>query len=530
MILRIIQILAGVLLLLSFSCRAPEKADLKTYLPAGTLIYMETDDLSAIGRAFTENKDWRALSGGREGGLSFLRDKQAALAVTGFQSSGEGTVLQVKPNLVLAIDTQAAPSQAVITAERVLRELQGRFSGEIAGVEKFDRDGAQWLTATGGDGKKIFAAVLGSVALIGNNEDALKQCLEVKQGKSGDLLSNKELLQAKEERSTPGQIAFGYISLAGVRELSNYLAVSYALKSSENSLTREMISGILPEMLQKTVTSAAWSARPTASGIEDTYFVKTEREFAGTVFQTVKASAAAGTCGSKYLPKDVYSASCYRLEEPQIAWRGAVLSLAKQMDPKVLGLFEQFSRQMLKPYGIDDPELFLSAIGSEIITARFDADANKAAAIVKVKDKDKLRAAISETFDLHSVAEIRDDAELWTSRDREFVAAFVGEDLIIGNGEAVLECLRAARFENSSVAENPADLSGAGAIVSTRQKDDTAMQILSGLAARNNKTVNKTIEATSYAYTETSIESWGVKRRTVSAFGLFGEMLRQTTE
>jgi len=526
MILRIIQITTVLLLLLSLSCREPQKAELKTYLPAGTLIYLETDDLSGISRTFTENKEWRALSGGGEGYLAFLQNKPAALAVTGFQSSGEGAVLQVKPNLVLAIDTRAAQSGAVMTAERVLRELSVRFSGEIAAVEKRAEGDTQWLTATGGDGKKIFAVVLGSVVLIGNSEDALKQCLEVKQGKAADLLSNKELLQAEEQRGAPDQIAFGYISPAGVQELSNYLAVSYALKSSENILTREMVSGILPELLQKTVNSAAWSARPAASGIEDVYYIKTEKEFAGTVFQTVKASAATGPCGSKYLPGDMYSVSCYRLEEPQIAWRGAVLSLAKQLDAKVLGLFEQFSRQLLKPYGIDDPELFLSAAGPEIITARFDADANEAAAIVKVKDKEKLKRAIAETFDLHKAPEAIDGGQMWKSKDGEFTAAFVNEELVIGNTAGVLKCLQGSKREGDETLGMPANFSVAGAVVSTRQKDDTAVRILSDTAARNNKTV----EVTSYAFTETRIEAWGIKRRTVSAFGLFGEMLRQAME
>ncbi len=535
MTLRIVQISTVILLFLSISCRSPQRADLKAYLPAETLIYLETDDLSKIGGVFTENKDWRSLSGGAPKDLSFLRNKQAALGVTGFVNSGEGAVLQVKPDLVLLIDTQAGQSAAALTAERVLRELHGRFSGENGVVEKYADGETQWLAAAGSQGKKIFAAVPGSVILIGNSEAALKRCLETKQAGGGDLSGNRELLEAREQRAAPDGIAFGYISPAGVRELSNYLAVSWALESSENALTREMISGILPEILQRTVSSAAWSARLTETGVEDTYFVKTEKEFAGTVSRTVKASAASA-CESKYLPGDVYSASCYRLEDPQLAWRGAVLSLAKQLDPKVLGLFEQFSRQLLGPYGIDDPELFLSAAGSEIITARFDADADEAAVIVKIKDKDKLKRAVSETFDFRKAPEaapetgprtgpeIADAAEIWKSRDGEFTAAFSNDELVIGTSLGVAKCLEAARPGTRETLAMPENFHGAGAVVSTRQKDDAAFQILSHVASQNNKTA----EAGGYYYTETRIETWGIKRRTVSAFGLFGEMLRQT--
>lgn len=524
MTIRSLHILLIGLMLFCISCRTPPKADLKSFLPAGTLVYAETTDLAKISGVFTGNKDWKALSGDGETYLSFLRDKQAALGLVGFESAGEGTVLQVKPKLVLLIDTASSEPQAAAVAERVLQELSQRFLKENGEIEKQVINDTQWLIITGG-GKKIFSAVIGSVILIGNNEEAVKQCLEIKKSNGESLSASKELMQAGERFGAPDQIAFGYVSTAGIAELANYLTVSYALKSSENVLVREMISGLMPQMLQKTVSSVTWSARATGSGVEDTYFIETEKEFARNVSQTIKAAPAAtaiGATDAKFIPKDIYSVSVYRLEEPQIAWRGMVLSLATRLDQKALPLFEQFSRQLLKPYGIDDPELFLSAVESQIVTARFDEEGNEAVVIAAVKDKEKLKRAISETFDTGKAPVTIGGAEGWASRDGEFYALISDGRLIIGNEQSILKCLTA----NTETLDLPQSFLGRGAIVVTRQKDDTAVRILADLASRNNKTV----EVDSYAVTETKIETRGIKRRTLSAFGLPGEMLKQTLE
>src|ERR1044072_2671324 len=278
MLLRTIKFSFLILLFYSLSCREPQKAELKAYLPNTTLIYLETNDLSKVSGVFTGNRYWQDLSNQSHNYLSFLKNKQAALAVTGFQSGEEGTALQVRPDLALVIDTGSSGSQVTATAEKILVELSRWFAAGEGVIEKQTARDAEWMSAPGSDDKKIYAAVSGAVVVIANSEKTLKQCLDLKQGQGESLQLNKELLEAKEQYGAADQIAFGYVSAAGVKELSNYLSVSYALKSSENGLTREMVSGILPDIMQKTIGPVAWTARAAPSGVEDTYFIKTEKE------------------------------------------------------------------------------------------------------------------------------------------------------------------------------------------------------------------------------------------------------------
>jgi hypothetical protein len=526
--IRLFTILILSAAVLFISCREPEKADLKTYLPAGTLVYMETGDLEGITRVFTQNSDWKAVAKGPEQDMSFLRGKQAALAVTGFHGNGEGEVLQVKPKIVLAIDTRSSGTGAAMIAEPLLKKLSERFFGRPGEIEKIDSEGVQWINAVGDGDKRIFSVISGGVLVVSNDRDAAKDSLNVHEGKAGSLAKNETIASEREQRG-PAAAAFGYVSPHGVKELSDYLGISYALKSSENTTVRGLVSEMMPRIAQQTVTSVTWWARPVEGGVEDTFFFKTDKEFAGTFAQTVKAGPGK-ELDTAFIPADAYSISHYSLEQPQIAWRGAVLSLAKQLEGKDLILFEQFSRSLLQPYGINDPEMFLSAVDPEIATIRFDADGDLSAARVKVKDRGKIEKSIAEFIDIRGVPQVFGDrgtgARLWESKDGEFAAALTEDDyFIIGVNEAVRRCLEAGKAAGYGAPEMPASFQITGAILESRQQDDSAQKIFSGISQDGQR-----LEKKLYSFTETRVEPQGIKRRTVSAFGLFGEMFKQAFE
>lgn len=490
-------------------------------------MYMETQDLSGIGKVFTSNKNWKALSVPGVDYLPYLEKKQAVLGVINLTKSEAGTALQIKPELVMAVDTELSDSEATTVSQKVTRELASIFLKEEGDLQL---EGARSVF-TSSSGKKLFSAAVGTVVLVSNSEEALTKCLGVKQNKLASLSDNPELAGAMERHGAKDNLTFGYVSEKGIEEAANYLGISYAVKSSDDSFMREIVSGTMPGFLQKTVRSVSWSARVTDAGVEDTYLFKTEKQFTENVYQAIKPSSSnvAGQA-ERYLPGSIFSATRYRLENPQIAWRGMVLSLAAQLDERSLGLFEQFSEQLLKPYGIDQPEVFLSAVDSPIVTARFDEAGNEAVVIAKIKDKEKIKSAIAETFDIALVPQTIDHGEVLKSRDGEFSAAFVGDTLVLGNSLAVEKCLKASTRSGGSNVTAPSGFAGDAAIVSSRQKDDSAVQILSYVAAKAAGQSQTQVQIDSYAFSEIAIEQNGVRRRTLSAFGLLGEMFKQTFE
>jgi hypothetical protein len=513
------------------ACRAPEKADLRAFLPAKTLLYMETGDLTAIGKVFTENKAWKAISDKDARYLSSLENKQAVLALVGTHAEPGGDTMQVQPDLVLLVDTQLPDDQAEAIDGKILSELGQRFFREPGEISKSTDGNVRRLVFTSAGGRKLFGAVIGAVALAGNTETGVTACISVKQGAAASFSGNRDLQLAREKYGAEGQIAFGLVPQQGVSELSGYLGGLAAQKSSEFTLTREMISGALPGVVQRSISSVVWTAKPAGDGIEETYAFNAAGDFGRNLSQTIKPAApdAAGADISKYLPADAYTASEYDLAEPQTAWRGLILSIAAGLDKKELDLFREFSGQLLKPYGIDDPESFMAGVDSRIITVRFDEAGDESAVIAQVKDAAKIKQAISETFDIKQTPQTLNGTAQITSKDSSLTAVFAGDVFILGTANAVTKCLQANN--TSSGIQMPPDLLSAGgpdAIVSTRQRDGSAELILSSLAAQNGGNGQPPADVNSYSFSQTTIDQEGLKRRAHSAFGLLGEIVRQT--
>src|SRR6185436_19373196 len=95
------------------------------------------------------------------------------------------------------------------------------------------------------------------------------------------------------------------------------------------------------------------------------------------------------------IPANAASATRYSLRDPQIAWRSTVLTARNKTDETSGTLIAAFSDSVFEPYGIENPETFLAAVGPQIVTVKLVADDDDAAAIATVKDMTKLRSSIA---------------------------------------------------------------------------------------------------------------------------------------
>jgi hypothetical protein len=183
----------------------------------------------------------------------------------------------------------------------------------------------------------------------------------------------------------------------------------------------------------------------------------------------------------------------------------------------------QFSNALFEPYGISDGETFLSAVGAEIITAKFDEEGEKAVVIVDVKDAEKLKKSISEEINFKSPAEKQSNADIWKSEDKLLAAAFVENKLILGETESVLSCLK-AKESGQSFRQTEAfqKVSASPAVAVSITKDTESGQKIVEILG-NPKDENKRF--TSFYTTETRFDANGFERKTVSDFGLIGMIL-----
>src|SRR5436309_5912064 len=178
----------------------PEKADMAAYVPADSIIYVEANSLQDIFDAVTSTDDWKELAPAagietkRSRGwladlISFtgigpsdavvLSRAQVAVAVLGFEAvEAEGT-LNYKPRAALVAETHTSEWRVKAAVEKLVGDF-ARSSLGTTSVERKEVDGVPFFiwTEQSGERRKIVAAVYESVAVVGNDESAVRACLD----------------------------------------------------------------------------------------------------------------------------------------------------------------------------------------------------------------------------------------------------------------------------------------------------------------------------------------------------------------
>ncbi len=514
----------------NLSCKS-ESTDLRTLAPVETFVYFESRDLSKTLRAVTENSTFREAIK-NEPDLSALENVQLAVAVTGFEATekkvtDENSVMNIRPHFVAIADTHAWNWQAVSLIENQINNFVRDIYGEETSLEKSERSGGIWFTWTSKTDHKVFAFVKESQIFFGNDAAAIERCLAVKRGEADSLLKNESLTRAYAGNSE-NSLAFGYVSADGIAQISNLVGVSVASETAKEAEGQSFIARVLPQILRNTTREIVWTAQKTASGIEDKLLISLTPENASVLKETLSQSAEVQSNSFEFLPPNAFSVTRYNLKNPQVAWRSLLLVSAKNTDPMSGNLIIQFSDQVLESYGISDAEMFLSAVDSNIVTAKFDGDGEKSVTIATVKDAEKIKKSLSEEINFKSPPEKIENAEIWKARDKQMSAAFVENKLILGETDSVLKCLAARsggeNFTKTQIFQNFAEVKAAA--ITFSKDPNTAEKIVAifGEAKDENK-----FFMTDYL-TETRITEKGIERKTVSAFGLIGTILEHLKE
>lgn len=515
--------------LLFFSCQSSQKTDLRTLAPAETLVYLETNNLGETLQTLTQAKSFQELSKSPID-FSALKNIQVAVVVTGFETSEKQVTdeqynLNFKPHFTLIADTRAWESTAISLVENQVGRFVKERYGEDLKLDKGDKNGIKFFHWTGKGGQKVFSSVTGSLIFIGNDETIIEKCLAVKRSEADNLLKNQDFVHAFEKNKDDKNLAFGYISTDGIAQIANLAGVSVAIGTSEEDVIRSFIAKTLPVLVQKTAKEVVWTAKKTEKGIEDNLTIKTDTEISGVWKETLIGANNPKFEAAHFLPNEFNSFTRYNLQNPQIAWRSVLLTSSKQLDALSGKLLGEASGSFFEPYGIADAETFLSAVGSEIITIRFDEEGDETAVIAEIKDFEKLKKSISTEINFKSQPEKQNNAEIWKSTDKSLAAAFAENKLILGETESVLKCLQAKESrQNFTKSDYFQQFTNNTSATFTIGKDDeTATKVVEVLG----KPKEEIKEITNFYLAETSFDGNGIKRKTVSDFGFIGMIIEQ---
>ncbi|HEY0006458.1 MAG TPA: hypothetical protein VGB17_16870 [Pyrinomonadaceae bacterium] len=567
-------ILVFLLLLLLFAAAwlywwRPVRVDMAAYVPADAVLYLEANNLPDLITGMTRTDGWKKLGpaaginpdAGRIDWLSRLAARtgigpaetvvlsraQVAVVMLGIETGRDGEdTLKIKPRIAIVVETHTGERRTEAAVEKLVGSFARRAYGEPL-IKREESEGAKLMTWTApGGSRQIVAAVMGSLAVIGNDEEAVRACLQVRRSQRPGLAGNPQLEQMRARVSGSDAIAFGYISPKGATRLLEVIAPLYASQISDNPHAQSVAASFLLPMANKVLGSVGWSSRFTGGGVEDHYFVALQNGLADQLREPLAlASTSTTTKTGELLPASIYSLSRYNSREPAEAWRGLKTTLLSQADAMAAVLISTFFDELLKPYGVEEPASFLRAIGPEIVTARLDDTGSSTVTIVEVRDEKALRDFVSKRIGPNARSERLGEIEMLVSREEKRGAvAFLAGHLLMGSEASVRRCLE-ARAQNKTLAVDQtfqqAARSATGdspaSVLTYTDDEQAALKFISSIMAQrgarggpaNYSEMERALTGLPYAVSETRLAEGGFERKTHSTFGQLGALAAQFT-
>ena len=526
----------------------PSRVDMAAYVPADALVYLEADSLPEVAEALTSTAAWRAaqadgggknwgwagrvgrfaaLTGVGSGEAVVLARAQVAVVVLGFKAAEESeTAITFAPRVAVVAETHTSDWRARAAVEGLVGDFAGKAFGE-AQVERKELDGVPavvWAEAGGGR-RRIVLAVRDGVAVVANEEAAARACLDVRRGARQSLAGGAQLEEMRERLDARGGVAFGFIPQGRAAAVVEALAPVLIGGLRDEPGAQSLLATLLPKLTDQLVQGVGWSARAAGGRIEDRYLLAlpegvNERLRAPLASADSPAHAAVGL-----LPHDTHQTTVYHFRNPEFALRAVKAVLLSHVDVASAAIISVVLQSSLKSYGVEEPQEFLRGVGSEVVTARLGEADERKVLIAEVVDREALRAHVLRRLGAASPEQFA-GAELYLPTDpEEAAAAFAGNHLILGPAAEVRRCLL-ARQEGRTLKEAPAykALAG-GADTLTQSLSDDRESVSAVVAALSGRDAPPPAPAESDSVTETRLHEVGIERKTVSAFGQFGELI-----
>lgn len=521
-----LSVLICVNLLLLSSCSS-EPSDLRTLVPAETLVYLETNDLAAALQPIVDSKPFRSVVT-KKPDFSALNGVQVAVAITGFETSevavtDEQAVGKVQPRFVAVADTHAWNYQAVAFAEKKLGSFVTEIYDAEPKLEKSDKHGGKyftWSSPNVGDGRKAFALVIDSLIYFGNDESAIDKALSVRNGQADSIAKT-----GKVPPHVPGNLASGYVSTDGVAQIAALAGLHFASQASEEEEVQSAVAGILPQLIRGTVTDVSWSTSQTSEGIEDKWSVRMPTDVAGGFSESMAPNERIDAEILDYVGPDYESTTIYNFKTPLIAFRNLLSVAQRKSDPLTGKLLSALSEAAFEPYAVSNAEEFLAIASGGILTTRFQSSDDVVFAVTSVNDRQGIQKSFAHDI-IPNVERSSVSQKFYSSNDKSYgYAVLANGKLLCGEPEIVYDsAMFAERDAQNSNRQKFSRVIESKASIVTTGKDYGQLNLLIAVLANEG---HGDIQFVSTYLTETRFTKTGMERRTVSDFGFIGWMIAQ---
>ena len=539
-----------------FYWNRPTRTDMSVYAPSDCLAFVESNDLTELAQGVDGSKAWKSLAGlvGAAANLSSNRwlirlarwtgigsadsiviaRSQVAIVFTGAQVSEIGPTLTVKPLAVLIIETHTSPRRMRPVLERRIEDFARRIYPQPQLVRK-QIDGvdlSEWVSADATH--QIVTAFVDTAAIVGNDEASVMNCVAARSGKRAALTGEKQFTELRTNLAASTASVFGFVSKPGVKSLLQAFAL-YRAGSSADSVT---VSRLFADTIGNLIEGAAWSSRFVDGMVEDRCSVILAEGVADRLRPSIVPQDRFVLSNLPFVPPDAHSVSLYHLRDLEGFWRELNAIVSSHADLVGAIAARPMLRTLLKPYGIEDPDTFVHAVGPHLETIRLD-ESSPSVLLAEALDRQSLRKVAQKRIGTRPAIETVGDTELLISTSDKWAMTFADNDFLSGPADALRRCLQAkaqsqslSSVDSFRSAEHLVDVSLPLTAITFTNDQHAAISFVELFSQQDRPTfstnataVDQAVRSLPYAVSVTMLKERGFEWTSRSAFGLVGSMV-----
>ena len=540
----LLLIIAAVLLWWSL----PTKVDMANYAPADSIVYVEFNNLEGVAEAIQHSDVWQAAAGitktkpagenrlmraaARAGigplpAVLFARS-QVALVVVGLNTTEENDTLKVRPEIAVIAETHTSRWRTKPAAVEAVKQLANFAYGASMCAERTSDAEYIECSVAGGD-RKILGAVDGTLVVIGNSDNAVRTCLDVRRGTRASIHTDSELLKVRASLASEKALGFGYISPANSAKLFSWAAPLLMGKAPGD----QQLEQLLAVSAGKVLRGVAWTANSSPRGIEDRFLFSLEPGVVSRL-QPAFETAERDQDFWKLVPAGFQSLTIYRNKEPATAWTSLGSAVAFKLDALPAVLFGSLLRSSLSVYGISDPKEALATLSPPLLTLKPSSNTEGSILVARVSDEARLKRSLTQEVFKGNKGEILEGLTAKVDPEKEFAAVFADGYVLLGKSENMRAGLAALQQKTADVKELQHSAQESSAPIVTYANDEARLNnfilTLSKLQGRRLSTEEVTklqdqLRSAGLTSTETRLNAFGIERTTHSAFGQFSTFI-----
>jgi hypothetical protein len=547
LLLGFLAVILGVIAWLFWS--RPQAADMASYAPSDSLVYLEANDPLAVINAVMKTDalkvvgsagdSWRAypnswtrkfmkITGIGPTQSVILSRAQMAVVITNLGVVEGPESLTVKPEVALIIETHTSPARSRSVVESALKRL-AETTYDKPTFRRSEVNGTEFLEWTNQDGsRRIVSSLAQSVVVVGNSEAAVRRCLDTAAGRVSTLRDDADFIARRREFNARGALTFGYVPRDRSAQLLSFAVPLVLGRAPGDASFQKVVSTGAAKMFG----SIAWGSVTYGSGIEDRYLISLRPSLLNQLKPALAQSSLANNLPP--LPPHPFSVSYYRFDSPDIAWQRFKTAVSANVDALSAIVFNSLLNSALSSYGIAEPEKFLQSVQGPVLTIRVDPGSDRTMVIARIGNKERLRDFLLGAMKYSLREKFQEGAELFVQSESEAGLSFLNDFVILGSESDVRRYLDNYRDRESAEVLRRmaayAPLSNLSPIATYTEDGDRVRRFISTLVSTgiaqpvDSEALDRVLAQLPYAATESRIDEQGIERITRSPLGQFSTL------